>query len=564
MSQEPVVPTSIYTRWLTVGALLLLAVIGLTGIWLASGTVASYAAYPPDFDESVHLLPVWQLARAWAQGDVATFWQHTIQQDQLAGYPFFHAWLTFPVWLLSDDVTTVRLMSLIYMLGAALFAFGLGHDLCRSDRWRWLAGFVSGGLVLLSFPLWVYGSLAYLEGAGLLVTMAALWLYGRSCRTNYGAGKWPFYTLLTSLAITAAFFTKYNFGLFLVGGIGLNELVQSGLDRQIPWRRWAALALPFLIVTTIWFLMPDHLHRFLGFSTAQEGDYSVWQVSSWFYYPRSLVTQYVAGWGGGVLVIAGLIYGVWRWRDPTVRGVLSFLVASYFLLLIVPQKEPRFLYVVAPATFLLAGPLLAEGVVWLQRQRRQLRWLGYLGIAAFFLWTATAVIQRFRFYQPALDMAFASTPETAVAYQFLSEQALNADQSLHMLNSWHLLSEYGLLWHHLTMPNSPGNMPTISSSLADPQALLIDQLREQETAVLLSIDGSPAGDYTGWAVVEPLVGAGRLELLASSPPYTIHVWDEAFRDNVLAGNFSSEIEMSTVMDEFRHDLTIRLHLYQIN
>ena len=78
------------------------------GVWQAAQTINHYARIPPDFDEAVHLLPVRQLAYDLQQGDLAAFGRHTLNQDQMAGYPFFHAWLTIPAWLIAPDDVVVH------------------------------------------------------------------------------------------------------------------------------------------------------------------------------------------------------------------------------------------------------------------------------------------------------------------------------------------------------------------------------------------------------------------------------------------------------------------------
>ncbi|MBK8988398.1 MAG: hypothetical protein IPM39_20415 [Chloroflexi bacterium] len=304
--------------------LLLLAAGGLWGVGRARQTMAQFTQTPPDFDEAVHLLPVRQLAYDLQQGDLGAFLRHTLNQDQLAAYPFFHSWLMVPAWLLAPGITTARTMSAVYLALAALVAFGLGRDLARNGRSPWLAGLVAGALTLLALPLWAYAALAYLEGAGLLVTLLALWVYGRSHPPQ--APHTHRYAALTSLAVAAALLTKYNFGLFLAGGIILNELITLWLadraGRLGEWRRrWLWLGGPAALVALLWFAWPGHWARFVAFSGAQQGALTIGEPASWLFYPRSLLTQYSAGWPVALLLVAGLLYGLWRWRD--FRGAVA-------------------------------------------------------------------------------------------------------------------------------------------------------------------------------------------------------------------------------------------------
>jgi hypothetical protein len=79
----------------------------------------------------------------------------------------------------------------------------------------------------------------------------------------------------------------------------------------------------------------------------------------------------------------------------------------------------------------------------------------------------------------------------------------------------------------------------------------------------LSIDGSPAGSYTGWAVVEPLLGQGHLQPVASSDSLTLRNWDEQYRERVLAADFAGRDEWAQWERQRRGEYEIRLHLYRV-
>lgn len=549
-------------------ALLFLLLGAAWGVLHAAQIIAQHEHLPPDFDEAVHLLPVRQLAINAAQGDWAAFLRHTLNQDQLAAYPFFHSWLTFPAWLIWPGIVTARLMSAVYLALATLVAFALGHDLGRNGRFSWLSGFLAGALTLLSLPLWAYAGLAYLEAAGLLIILVALWLYGRSEPAAPHARR---YALLCSLAITAAFFTKYNFGLFLIGGIILNEMAAWVLARRGDWlRRWLALGGPTAVLSLLWFIWPGHLARFLYFGGAQQGELTIGRLASWLYYPRSLFSQYSAGLPIALLLAAGLFYGLWRWRSFRPRSLLIYLLAGWLILLVVPQKEPRFLYVVAPAAFMLAGGWAAAALDWLCGQPR--RWqmgLGVVGLG-WLMWAGTAVHTRFQFLDLILAAGYASAPETTDAYRWVQQQTLAHAQPVHILNDWHLFSAPALLWsHYVADPASPlaydggfVNASLVPDPTPENQATFIANLRAQGMRFVLSIDGSPAGDYSGWALIEPLLANGAVTPVASSPPITLTLRPLAYQEALFSGAFP---DVATAVSHApQESLTIRLHLYHLH
>jgi hypothetical protein len=547
--------------------------VALLGLLLASGVVAvwvgsqvrTFAHYPPDFDEAVHLLPVVEVANALQRGDLIGFWQATNRQDQLAAYPFVHSWLAAPVWLLRPGLTPQRWFSLLCVVGSVLLAFAVGRRLV--PRQGWLAGLVGGGLVLASFPLWLYGSLAYLEGLGLLLTLLAIYGY---VRTEEMGQRW---LVVASVSTVAAFLTKYNFGLFLMGAMGLNELVGWLLTRSIrpPWQRWLRLGAPAALILPLWFAAPGRLDRFLSFSRAQEGQLDIWQGASWFYYPHSFYAHYLAGPAALLLVVGGLILALRRWPDGRFRFLFLYLALSWLLLVIVPQKVPRFLYTVAPAALLLAGPFAAWLYEQIVAQSRHVRLAAVLLLAGWVVWWGTAVYHQFSYLHAGLDVAFDSVPATADGYEWVNRYTLAQDGAVYMLNGWHLFNPYSLQWQHLAgqgYPYAPMDWTQAQSGPApEPTPANLEQLLAQWQAAdidfVLSIDGSPAGSYTGWAVVEPLLSQGHLQPVASSGSLTLRDWDDHYRERVLAAAFTDHAEWEQLRQERRGQYEIRLHLYRI-
>lgn len=560
--------------WPTRIAVLVLLLAAVVGVFWSARIIAQYAHIPPDFDEAVHLLPVRQLALDVRSGDIAAFVRHTLNQDSLAAYPFLHSWLTFPVWLVWPSITAVRVLSSVFLIAAALLAFAIGHDLAASPRLRWLAGLTSGGLLLLSFPLWVYGALAYLEGAGLMVTLLALWLYGRSDGNGRWARQANQYALFASLAVAAAFFTKYNFGLFLVGGIVLNEL--AGVWRhQSPARvwmkRWLYLAGPTAVLLLLWCLYPGHWERFWVFGRAQEGGLGVGQLESWLYYWRSLFTQYVNGLPFVLLLGGGLLYGLWHWRSFGVRSLLAYALVSWLLLILVPQKAPRFLYTVAPALFPLAGAFVTTAADWLRRQRRVWQFAAVGMVILWLVWAETAVVQRFRFWDTAVAAGYIIAQETRELQQFIAANTVAQNQRVVILNGWHQFSAPALQWaFYDSQPDSPipFDAQMVSTQLVPeptPENLeaLVSQWRAQGVTMLVSIDGSPAGAHSGWSLIEPLLTQGIVEPVTSSTPVILPTKSFDLQEALLSGKIGSAAELDTAVAEASGSLNLQFHLYRL-
>ncbi len=552
-----------------VAAGVLAAVTLAVGAW-AAFNVRALAAFPPDFDEAAHLLPALQAARDLRRLDLLSFLVHSYRQDQLALYPFFHSWLSLPFFVgASPSLVGARLSSLAYLCVSIWLGYWLARLLTPQPEWRWLAGLVSAGLMAAALPLWAYGSLAYLEAAGLLVSLAAL-----ACCARAGpeaAGR-P-WLVASSLLAAAALLTKYVFGVFVLGGLALAEALGWLVTRRLPATRWLALFGPAAAVAGLWFANPAKVAAFLDYSRAQQSSLPIWSGASLTYYPRVLLTQYAAGPLAVVLLLGGLALTATRFtRHPGARLALGYLLVGLIVLVLVPQKEPRFLYTLAPVALAQAGPAAA----WLATRVRQARppgaWLSGSAAAGLLLaLTAISAGSRLAYLPAAQEVVYQTTQETGAAYRWLNDRSLALGERPWLLNSWHLLNPLAATWDYAQRARTdplPGGAPLASSSLApEPTAANLAALREllaaQGAALLVTIDGSPAGSYIGWQVAEPLWAQGALEPVAASEPIRLHEWPEAYRDRVLAGAFSSLAALRQARGAAGGDFTIQLHVYRM-
>jgi|GEM_PF-2558850 len=552
-----------------ISIMLIIAVSAWAG-FAALPVIRAYSEYPPDFDEAAHLLPALQIANDARSLRVADFWLHTYTQDQIAAYPFFHSWLLAPFFLMwKPDIVVARASGLFFLSAAAVAGFLIGRELAFRDRWPWLSGLVSALLILSSLPLWVYASVAYLESAGLLVT-----LVGLLCYVKAGADEnRPLWLIAASVSAACTLFTKYSFGVFMVGSIFLNEALNALATQRLPGRRrLICLAGPCALLALIWFADPDKLHRFWIYSQSQKDQVEFWSAANLLYYPNSLIRYYASGPLSIALVLAGLAMGLLAWRQHGFRAVTVYLLLSAFALTIVPQHILRFMYTVAPAAFILAGPPAGRFIAWLVGldQRRWLRSALGLLVVGMLMVEGQAVAHRLAFYRPALEVTYLSSPDTRQMYRFLANDTLARGVRPHILNFWHLVSNYALEWeYYVSAGGDPAahDFRTATVSLASEPTetnlrALTQMLRQRGASALVSIDGSPAGSYTGWQVIEPLLARGELEAHPDHPYYTLIEWPSAYAYKVFAGDFTPE-ELERARRENKVEFPIQIHLYYL-
>jgi len=92
---------------------------------------------------------------------------------------------------------------------------------------------------------------------------------------------------------------------------------------------------------------------------------------------------------------------------------------------------------------------------------------------------------------------------------------------------------------------------------------LTQALRRQGPSALVSIDGSPAGSYTGWQVIEPLLARGELETHPDHPYYVLVDWPVSYAYKVFAGEFAGRDELELARRGSKVEFPIQIHLYYL-
>ncbi|MEO0652234.1 MAG: hypothetical protein AAFZ65_16285, partial [Planctomycetota bacterium] len=243
--------------------------------------------------------------------------------------------------------------------------FGLARAAVRANGGHGRrAGLLALALGASSPLAWAYSGTLFLEAPFWSATTLAIWAW--IARGAAGSeGQRLAREALAGALITLAFFTKFNYGLLLGAGLGL-DLIFSGVHaiREGAARRFAlrtaALAAPFLLACAWWFWLPwpagadvAASHRsamldFLGGNTqlaATPYDRRLWDAATFFAPgPRTLVL-----WAVGALAAC-------RWATrPGTRVLICVLLAGYGPILAHNFHLDRFLLGPAAALWGLAG-----------------------------------------------------------------------------------------------------------------------------------------------------------------------------------------------------------------
>jgi len=307
---------------------------------------------------------------------------------------------------------------------------------------------------------------------------------------------------------------------------------------------------------------------------AQDPNMTLWSVESLTYYLRSVSQVYAKTPLVLVLMLSGVGYSVCRTRDHRYRALLSYLLVSFVMVTLVPQKSHRFAYTIAPAALLLGG----AGAVWVVERlfgvsrSPGLRYGAAVLLILLVCLEAGGIVHRFSFLSAAQDMIYTCPPANIrPAYRFVLEHTLDRNVKPYILNYWHRFDHYGLVWEYYSGSRMPteGDLYQLAAAGLAPEPTvenlngLMLELREQGVGALVSIDGSPAGNYTGWQVVEPLWARGDLEWVASSEPFAVVAWSDAYEEHALAGDFRDQQDLDAERREGLEEFSVQLHLYAV-
>ncbi len=558
---------------LVASAATFLLVLGMT-VSIGSRAVRSIYALqscPPSFDETVHLLPAIQVANDLRRLDFVAFWKHSSTQDQLAYYPFLYSWLVAPFFLAWPPSLAVGRSTGIIFLGLSiLIGFLLAGELSPHPSWRWLAGLTTAGMTMAALPLWAYAGLAYVEAAGLLVSIWALYCYVKS-DTNRVT---PVWLVACSLSVVGALLVRYSFGVLLAGSLALSEFLGCLFVRRMPLKRWLYLCGPAALLVLYWFSQPGKLSGFWAYSHLQEPNMEEWSIPSLTYYPRILAQLYIPDGLLAALVVAGVVVGLCQIRQHRHRAMLSYLVFGLVVLTVVPLKLPRYACTVASVAFVIAG---GGAVAWAATRlaaslRSTVARVCAVLLAVLLLGTqASSALWRLSYLDAAQEAVYSTTPDTSRAYQFIIEHTLAQGVRPFILNSWYAFNQYSLVWQYYSAQGTDARVTTFElagtgfAPEPTPENLdrLLKSLAEQRVGVLVSVDGSPAGSYTGWQTVEALHVRGDVEPIGSSDPYVFAAWSNDYRDRVLAGDLRDRAELDMVRRSGRREFEVNLHLYRV-
>jgi hypothetical protein len=375
-----------------------------------AGFVAAHVSgvVPFTSDEANHANLALRQFQDLRDGRIADFVRHSYRTGQ---FPFLHGWTLLP-WFAAFGATPFAARAaqcLAFVVGA--IATGWAAFRASDDDRR--AAAIGAGLFVLSPLLGTYAGMCMLEVPGAAATATTLAVFAEACRaTGRRAHLWH---LATAAAALATYFTKLNYGLWILPAVGAGYAVRwlRSTSRRDALRDALVYVGAVVVVLGAWYSTAGQRAAFMGFlhnpsqAVSVESDDPTFRVpglraDNFTAYLTILARDYNAHWLVGAVVLAAFVFGARAtMRRPEIAASVACFAWTTLVLSMGFREYPlaRFIAPALPAIWIVA----AVGAAELLRRAGDRPWLPAAGAAALAL---------------GLGMQFARQPELlATAYK---------------------------------------------------------------------------------------------------------------------------------------------------
>ena len=323
------------------------------------------------WDESHHGFYAMQIYHDLKAGDWEFFWQHT--NNQALWMPL-HSWLSgFFLYIFGFSYAAARASSLFLFFLCSMLLYLIGLELSKEKGW--LIGLLSVGLFLTSPILLHLATVNMQEMQGIFVLLAMTWLMLKFWTIEKS---WKY--LAIGFLIGLAYWTKSNFALQLVFGVGLFQLsllwkmkpaappvkkrpkkTPSGASPLIAWTlNNVYIIAGFLPLFIFWWATPPFDRKYalgIAFRTQGVGEALFYPSVNIFgrviFYLQSLVASYTFSLWLGLGLLTALGLALYWFEDKKLRLMLILFLANLFMISLVGNIQERYISTAAPLVFAL-------------------------------------------------------------------------------------------------------------------------------------------------------------------------------------------------------------------
>jgi hypothetical protein len=363
--------------------------IPVVGAALLAGFVAARVARDVPFtsDEANHANIALRQFQDLRDGRFADFVRHSYRTGQ---FPFLHGWTLLP-WFAAFGATEFAARAaqcVAFVVGAA--ATGWAAFRASGDDRR--AAAIAAALFATSPLLATLAGMCMLEVPGAAATALTLAVFAEARRAD--GRRATLLHLATAAAALATYFTKLNYGLWIIPAVAVGYAVRwwKSEARRPALRDALVYVGAVVLVLGVWYSTSGQRAAFMGFlhnpsqAVSVESDDPTFRVPGFApgnfpAYVGILASDYHVHWIVGAAVLAAFAFGARAaLRSPEVAAATACFLWT-LLVLSMGFREyplPRFIASALPAVWIVA----AVGAADLLRRAGDQPWLAAAGVGA--------------------------------------------------------------------------------------------------------------------------------------------------------------------------------------
>jgi len=541
-------------------ALLVVLLLDVLAAILVAQQIVAFRDHPFDTDEAFHANGGLSLALDLRAGDWRTF---VVDSYRQSAYPPGFSWMQAPVFLvLGASPLAARMCSLASLLAAAVILYAIGLEL--DETFGWLAGLVAAALTLTSQMILTYAAMAMLEIPGLLVSLAALWAYLRASKKTTTQR-----LICASFLMALTVLVKYPYGMVVVPTILMMEAPAAFPVRHKHLaRRWLWLFGPLALIMIAWFAKPYKVAAFLEYATSQPQQVALLSVENWVYYPRSLALHFAPSPIFALLMLAGILWAMPRWRDKRLRLFLIYLLIGMLLMTIKLQKHPRFIATIAPAAHVLTGALLA----WLATRWREgglrapgARLVTVIVLTACVVSSVPVLVERFSAFPALMQVHYQTDPRALDLAAWIAAQ-VPPGQRFFLVNPWDQFSAPAMEWYLATHNERTSRFDDVFVPSVFLKPFEMENVTELHSAIrasgaqyVVALEGGPEGTQV-WSDYAQAMGQALIPV--AQREFAIEQWQRSIVQWIKRSLLTQD-ELERVKASGRYTMHIQATVYRV-
>jgi len=322
------------------------------------------------WDEAHYLVYAYNIAHAVRTANPGQFWAATREQFI---FPPFHSWvLGIPLAYIGFSVQKARIIGLSFIVLSAVGLYILGK--LTDQRRGHIVGCIAGAIFLTSPLMLLYGSLALKELLGVTVSIYTVILYDIARKKQL----W-YWDLLVALALWVGLITKYNFGLLVAAGIGLEGLVAvlTVKHKRAVILHHLVMALPPIVCLIWWIYLPVHsLEPFIANLKNSYLDYTSQfakpgSLNQLLFYPRAILYGYSVSVWVGAMLLASIVGVIPYLKNRIVRiSWMIFLLNLIYGTIHANALLERYILTTIPFLYIVGAYMVVKVAGWILVYRK--------------------------------------------------------------------------------------------------------------------------------------------------------------------------------------------------